>query len=106
MLINTQYCLREIDSKIVIPSYNVTDSRVSLSLSKDLASYKLYIADTGLFITLMFIDRPAVENEIYAKLLSDKLPVNLGYLYGNLINEFYNSVALVEALLNSKGQKA
>ena len=73
------------DSKTVLPSYNTTDPRVSLSLSKDLGSYKLYIADTGLFITLMFIDRPVVENEIYAKLLSDKLPANLGYLYENLI---------------------
>ena len=74
-----------IDSKKVLPSYNSTDPRVSLSLSKDLDSYKLYIADTGLFITLMFIDRPVAENELYAKLLSDKLPANLGYLYENLI---------------------
>ena len=74
-----------IDSKTVLPSYNSTDPRVSLSLSKDLDSYKLYIADTGLIITLMFIDRPVAENEIYAKLLSDKLPANLGYLYENLI---------------------
>ena len=74
-----------IDSKTVLPSYNSTDPGVSLSLSKDLGSYKLYIADTGLFITLMFIDRPVTENEIYAKLLSDKLPANLGYLYENLI---------------------
>lgn len=74
-----------IDSKTVLPSYNVTDPRVSLSLTKNLDSYKLYIADTGLFITLMFIDRPSAENEIYAKLLSDKLPANLGYLYENLI---------------------
>ncbi len=74
-----------IDSKTVLPSYNTTDPRVSLSLSKDLDSYKLYIADTGLFVTLMFIDRPAAENEIYVKLLSDKLPANLGYLYENLI---------------------
>lgn len=66
-----------IDSKTVLPSYNTTDPKVSLSLTKDLKSYKLYLADTGLFITLMFIDRPSVENEIYAKLLSDKLPANL-----------------------------
>ncbi|MBR4374339.1 MAG: ATP-binding protein [Treponema sp.] len=74
-----------IDSKTVLPSYNSTDPKVSLSLTKDLESYKLYLADTGLFITLMFIDRPAVENELYAKLLSDKLPANLGYLYENLV---------------------
>ena len=45
----------------------------------------MYISDTGLFVTQMFIDRPSAENEIYAKLLSDKLPANLGYLYENLV---------------------
>lgn len=74
-----------IDSKTVLPSYNSTEPRVSLSLARDLESYKLYVADTGLFITLMFFDRPEAENEIYAKLLSDKLPANLGYLYENLV---------------------
>lgn len=74
-----------IDSRTVLPSYNTTDPGVSLSLTKNLDSYKLYLSDTGLFITLMFIDRPAAENELYAKLLSDKLPANLGYLYENLV---------------------
>ncbi len=74
-----------IDSKTVIPCYNSTDPRVSLSLTKDLSSFKLYLADTGLFVTLLFADRPVIENDIYAKLLSDKLPANLGYLYENLV---------------------
>lgn len=74
-----------IDSKTVLPCFNITDPKVSLADTKDFDSYKLYIADTGLFVTLMFIDRPATENEIYAKLLSDKLPINLGYLYENLM---------------------
>ena len=73
-----------IDSKTVLPCYNTTDPRVSLSLTKDLGSYKLYVADIGLFVTLIFMDRPSVENELYAKLLSDKLPANLGYLYENV----------------------
>ena len=74
-----------IDSKTVIPCYNSTDPRVSLAQTKDFESYKLYLSDTGLFVTLMFIDRPVVENNVYAKLLSDKLPANLGYLYENLV---------------------
>ena len=53
--------------------------------TKDFDSYKLYLADTGLFVTLMFIDRPVTENDVYAKLLSDKLPANLGFLYENLV---------------------
>ena len=74
-----------IDSKTVLPCYNSTNPRVSLTDTKDFDSYKMYISDTGLFVTLMFIDRPSAENEIYAKLLSDKLPANLGYLYENLV---------------------
>ena len=74
-----------IDSKTVLPCYNSTDPRVSLTDTKDFDSYKLYLSDTGLFMTLMFIDRPVTENDIYAKLLSDKLPANLGYLYENLV---------------------
>lgn len=74
-----------IDSKTVLPCYNSTDPRVSLADTKDFYSYKLYLSDTGLFVTLMFIDRPVTENDVYAKLLSDKLPANLGYLYENLV---------------------
>ena len=74
-----------IDSKTVMPCFNTTSPRVSLTDTKDFDSYKMYISDTGLFVTLMFIDRPSAENEIYAKLLSDKLPANLGYLYENLV---------------------
>lgn len=74
-----------IDSRTIIPCYNSTDPRSSLSDTKDFDSYKLYLSDTGLFVTLMFIDRPEAENDVYAKLLSDKLPSNLGYLYENLM---------------------
>ena len=80
-----------IDSKTIIPCYNSTDPRVSLADTKDFNSYKIYLADTGLFVTLMFIDRPSADNELYAKLLSDKLPANLGYLYENLVAQMINA---------------
>ena len=35
-------------------SYNVNDPCTGLSQSKDLSRYKLFTADTGLFITLAF----------------------------------------------------
>ena len=80
-----------IDSRTVLPCYNSTNPRVSLASTKDFDSYKLYLSDTGLFVTLMFMDRPATENTIYAKLLSDKLPANLGYLYENLVAQMIAS---------------
>ncbi|MEE0955519.1 MAG: AAA family ATPase [Eubacterium sp.] len=72
-----------IDSQTVLISYNTMEPDIGLSASRNLDSYKLYTADTGMFLTLMFIDRPETDNEIYAKMLSDRLPANLGYLYEN-----------------------
>lgn len=74
-----------LDSKTTLVSYNTTDPKVSLSLTKDFQSYKLYLADTGLFVTLLFNDQSEAADTIYKKLLSDKLPANLGYLYENAV---------------------
>ena len=72
-------------SKTTLFSYHCTDPNVGMSLNKDLKRYKMFVADTGLFVTLCFWDKEYTENVIYTKLLSDKLEANLGYLYENLI---------------------
>ncbi len=72
------------ESKTVLVSYHANDPNTGLAGNKDLRRFKLYLADTGLFTTLMFQDRDFTENTIYDKLLKDKLSVNLGYLYENL----------------------
>lgn len=74
-----------ISSRTVLICYESTDPGVNLSLTRNLDVYKLYTADTGLFVTLLFMDRSSTENTIYAKLLADKLPANLGYLYENAV---------------------
>lgn len=80
-----------VDSKTVLISHNTMDPEIGLSAEMDLSSYKIYLADTGLFTTLMFIDRPSADNELYAKMLSDKLPANLGYLYENMAAQLIKS---------------
>ena len=80
-----------IDSKIVNCCYKLIDVSPSLSLYEDLNSYKLYVADTGLFVTMLFNSNDNSHNDIYKKLLSDKLDVNLGYLYENLIAQMIAS---------------
>lgn len=72
-------------SKTVLFSYHCTDPNVGMSLNKDPERYKMFVADTGLFVTLCFWDKEYTENVIYDKLLSDKLEANLGYIYENLI---------------------
>lgn len=73
------------DSKTILIAYNANDPNVGLSNNKDLGKFKLFLADTGLFTTLIFKDRDFTENVIYDKLLNDKLQANLGYLYENVV---------------------
>ena len=47
--------------------------------------FKLYFSDVGLFVTRLFNNGKGVENDIYNKLLSDRVDANLGYLYENAI---------------------
>ena len=73
------------DSKTVLVAYNTNDPDAGMSNTRDLSRFKLFLGDTGLFVTLMFKDKDFTENEIYEKLLNDKLSVNLGYLYENIV---------------------
>ena len=73
------------ESKTTLFCHNCTDPKVGMSITKDLSRYKIYMADTGLFVTLCFWDKAYTENVIYDKLLSDKSDANLGYIYENLI---------------------
>lgn len=73
------------DSKIVNFAYHAGDPNVGMNLTKDETRFKMFVGDTGLFVTMAFWDKDYTENIIYEKLLSDKLPSNLGYVYENLI---------------------
>lgn len=73
------------DSKTVHIAYHSNDPNVGMGLTTEKSSYKMYLCDTGLFVTLAFWDKAATENIIYQKLLSDKLDANLGYIYENAV---------------------
>lgn len=74
-----------VESKTVLIAYHANDPNVGLANNKDPNLFKLFVADIGLFTTLVFLDKDFTENTIYEKLLSDKSNVNLGYLYENVI---------------------
>lgn len=73
------------DSMTVNFCYRSTDPNVGLGLHRDVDSFRIYLCDTGLFVTLAFWERDVAENTLYAKLLSDKLPADLGYVYENVV---------------------
>ncbi|MCQ2204459.1 MAG: AAA family ATPase [Bacteroidales bacterium] len=73
------------ESKTINVAHNVSDPKVGFGMTANYESYKIYLSDTGLFVTLAFWDKDFSENEIYAKLLSDKLDANMGYVYENVV---------------------
>ena len=74
-----------IDSMTVNVAYHANDPVVGMALHKDISRYKMYIGDTGLFVTLAFLDTAYSGNTLYIKLLNDKLSADLGYVYENVI---------------------
>lgn len=65
-------------------AYHANDPNVGLALTRDNEYFKMYVGDTGLFITLAFKDKDFTDNVIYNKLLNDKLSTNLGHVYENV----------------------
>ena len=80
-----QHIYELIDSGLVLPCYNVTSPNISLSTTKNIDEYKLYLSDIGLFTTLLFNDSQKGREDIYRMLLSDSLSADLGYLYENVV---------------------
>lgn len=79
------------DSKTVNFAYHANDPSVGLGLHANYDNFKMYLADTGLFITLAFRDREFIDNELYRKLLFDKLSTDLGYVYENVVAQLLQS---------------
>ena len=73
------------ESMVVNMAYHANDPNVDMSLHKNPERYKMFLSDTGLFVTLAFWDKKFTDNIIYNKLLSDKLSADLGYIYENII---------------------
>ena len=73
------------DSGTVLVSYHVNDPLSGMAQNIDLKRFKMFVADTGLFITLAFKDKEFTGNDIYERLLNDSLKANLGYVYENII---------------------
>lgn len=66
-------------------SHHCDDPNVGMAAFENLKQYKMFVGDTGLFVTLAFKDKDFTENILYNRLLNDKLSSNLGYLYENIV---------------------
>lgn len=73
------------DAMIVNNCYNSTDPSIGLSLNRDRTLLKCYMGDTGLLVSHAFDENGTVSNQIYKKLLLDKLEVNMGMITENVV---------------------
>lgn len=72
-------------SGTVLISYHANDINVGMAQYKDLRKFKMFLSDTGLFVTLAFKDKSFTENEIYKRILSGRIQADLGYIYENMV---------------------
>ena len=73
------------DSMICNLCYGCSDPNVGFSLTKDDSLVKCYMGDTGLLISLAFSENEIVEKEIYKSIVHDKLSINKGMIYENVV---------------------
>jgi len=73
------------DARIINTCFNTSEPNIGLKLSMDRLSLKCYMADTGLLISHAFDEKGIVTEEIYKKLLFDKLEVNKGMIIENIV---------------------
>ena len=73
------------EAMVVNPCFNATDPTVGLKLSEEFTTQKIYMADTGLLVTLTFGDSDYLDNDLYRDILLDKLNINEGMLMENIV---------------------
>ena len=73
------------DAMIANICYNSTEPSIGLRLNMDRLTLKCYMGDTGLLISHAFDENGIVSEEIYKKLLFDKLEVNKGMIMENIV---------------------
>jgi len=73
------------DARMVNLAFNTTEPSIGLGLKQKDNSLKCYLNDTGLMISHAFDERGIVSEQLYQKILKDKLEVNAGMLMENIV---------------------
>ena len=75
------------DAGLVNLAYNTTEPNIGLGLNMDSNSFKCYMSDTGLLLSMAFDEKEMVDEEIYKKILFDKLSFNEGMIIENIVSQ-------------------
>lgn len=73
------------ESRVVNTCFAASEPTVGLEMKVSDSQRKLYMADTGLLVSHAFTEATIKAEELYRKLMHDKLEVNKGMLVENLV---------------------
>ena len=79
------------ESRIINICYNSVEPSIGLKTKINNSSLKCYMADTGLLISHSFDENGIVDEEIYKKILFDKLEFNGGMIAENIVAQMLKS---------------
>lgn len=73
------------DSMISNECFLCNDPNIGLSINEVRSYVKCYMGDTGLLLSHAFDENELLEDEVYKQIMADKLALNEGMLYENVI---------------------
>lgn len=79
------------DAMVINVCCSASEPSVGLRLKMDDSTMKCYMGDTGLLISLAFDERTIATEELYRKLMLDKLEINKGMLVENLVAQMFRA---------------
>lgn len=79
------------DSMISNECFLTSDPNVGLSINEVRTYVKCYLGDTGLLVSHAFDENELLENEVYSQILNDKLNLNEGMFFENVIAQMLTS---------------
>lgn len=75
------------DACLINIAYNTTEPNIGLGQRIDNNSLKCYMFDTGLLLSMTFNEKNIINEEIYKKILFDKLTFNEGMILENAVSQ-------------------
>ncbi len=73
------------DACLINIAHNTTEPNIGLGQRIDSNSFKCYLFDTGLLLSMTFNEKAIINEEIYKKILFDKLSFNEGMILENIV---------------------
>lgn len=80
-----------VDAGLINITYNVTEPNIGFKLSEARNTFKAYLFDTGLLLSLTFGSNLDNINEIYKKIILNKLDFNNGMILENMVAQILKS---------------